>query len=115
MLAIKLKDEITPRLGDEDCSGTTGCEQHRASPETPILGPTDRAPEVEVLWLTNVVFFHAQATFVHKVGGAHENIVDNFVHIKGRSVIDTIPLMDSAAFILGTFACNRVPVSPSNF
>ena len=35
---------------------------------------------------------HAHAALMHKLGGAHENILDNFVHIHGRSVIDTIPL-----------------------
>ena len=116
MLAIKLQNLIIPHLGDADGAGTTGRKAHWASPKTPILGTTDRAPEVEILLLTNMVLIHVQAAIVHKLGGAHENILNNFMHFKCFSVIDAIPLMDSPAIlILGTIACNHEPVSPSNF
>jgi hypothetical protein len=63
-----------------------------------------------------MVLIHAQATIMHELGGAREDILNNFMHIKFCSVIDAIPLMDSPAiFILGTFACDHEPVSPSNF
>ena len=29
----------------------------------------------EVLWLTNMILVHAHAALVHKLGGAHENIL----------------------------------------
>ncbi len=54
------------RLIDADGAGTTGREAHLASPEIPILGTTDRAPEVEIFRLTNMVLIHAQAAIVHK-------------------------------------------------
>ena len=101
-------------LGNADCAGTTGREPHRATPETPILGPTHRAPKIEVLWLTHIICVHAHAALVHKLGGAHENILDNFVHIHGRSVIDAIPLRNSPTIlVLGTIACKRATDCPS--
>ena len=39
MVSEKLKSEIILGLGNADCAGTTGREPHRATPETPILGP----------------------------------------------------------------------------
>ncbi len=72
-------------------------------------------PEVQVLMLTNMVLIHAQAAIVHKLGGAHKNIRNNFMHIKCFSVIDEIPLSDSPAILIfGTIACDNEPVSPSN-
>ncbi len=65
MLAMKLQIQIIPRLGDADGAGTTGHEAHPASPETPIRGTTNRAPEVEILRLTNMVLIHAQAAILH--------------------------------------------------
>ncbi len=63
-----------------------------------------------------MVLVHAQAALVYKIGCAHENIVDKFVHIKDRSVIYAIPLSDfPAILIIGTLACDRVPVSLSIF
>ena len=104
------------RLGNADGARTTASEPHRAAPETSILGPTHRAQKIEVLLLTNMIFVHAQLASVHKVGGAHENIINNFVHIHSRFVINAIPLNNSPAFlILETIACNRVPVSLSKF
>ena len=101
-------------LGNADCAGTTGRKPHRTTPETPILGPTHRAPKIEVLRLTHMVRVHAQAAMVHKLGGAHKNILDNFVQIHGRPVIDAIPLRYSPAIlVLGTIACNRATNSPS--
>ena len=86
----------------------------QTTPETPILGPIHRAPKIEVLRLTNTIRVHAHAALVHKLGGAHENILDNFVQIHGRSVIDAIPLRYSPAIlVLGTIACNRATNSPS--
>ena len=115
MVSMKLKNKIFLRLGDADCAGTTGREPHRATPETPILGPIHRAPKIEVLRLTHMIGVHAQAAMVHKLGGEHENILDNFVHIHGRPVIDAVPLRNSPALlILGTITCTRQPVSPSN-
>ena len=67
MVSKKLKSEIIPCLGNADCAGTTGCEPHRATPETPILGPIHRAPKIEVLWLTNMILVHAQVALVHKL------------------------------------------------
>ena len=56
----------------------------------------------------------AYAALVHKLSGAHENIVDNFGHIHGRSVIDAIPLRNSPTIlVLGTTACKRAPHCPS--
>jgi hypothetical protein len=56
------------------------------------------------------------AAIVRKLGGAHENIINNFMYIECCSVIDEIPLNNSRAIlILGTITCNRLPVSPSNF
>ena len=82
--------------------------QHRATPETPILGPIHRAPKIEVLWLTDMIPVHAQAALVHKLSGAHENIVNNFGHVHGRSVINAIPLRNSPTIlVLGTIACKR--------
>jgi hypothetical protein len=53
---------------------------------------------------------------VHELGGARENILNNFMHIVFCSVVDAITLMDSPAIlILGTIACDHEPVSPSNF
>ncbi len=72
MLAIKLQNIIISRLGDADGAGTAGREAHRASPETPILGTTDRTPEVEILRLINMVLIHAQVAMVHKLGGANK-------------------------------------------
>ena len=101
-------------LGNADCAGTTGREPHRATPETPILGPAHRAPKIEVLWLTHMVLVHALVALVHKLGDAHENIRDNFVQIHGRSVIDAIPLRNSPTFlVLGTIACKRAANCPS--
>ncbi len=67
MLAIKLQNQIHPRLGDVDGAGTTGREVHLASPKTPILGTTYQAPEVEIIQLTNMVLIHAQAAIMHKL------------------------------------------------
>ena len=114
MVSKKLKSEIILRLGNADCAGTTGREPHRATPETPILGPIHRAPKIEVLWLANRIRVHAHAALVHKLSGAHENIVDNFWHIHGRSVIDAIPLRNSPTIlVLGTIACKRAANCPS--
>ncbi len=74
MVAMKLQNEIIPRLGDADGAGTTGREVHWASPDTPILGTTNRAPEVEIPRLTNMVLIYAQAAIVHEHGGARQNI-----------------------------------------
>ena len=95
MISKKLKSEIIVILGNADCAGTTGREAHWATPETPILDPIHRAPKIEVLWLTNMICVHAHVALVHKLGGAHENILNNFGHIHGCSVIDAIPLRDS--------------------
>ena len=115
MVSMKLKNKIFLRLGDADCAGTTGREPHRATPETPILVPIHRAPKIEVLRLANMIRVHAKAAIVHKLGGAHENIVNNFFHVIGRPVIDAVPLRNSPALlILGTITCTRQPVSPSN-
>ena len=101
-------------LGNADCAGTTGRKPHRATPETPILGPTHRTPKIEVLRLTHMIRVHAQAAVMHKLGGAHENILDNFVQIHGRPVIDAIPLRYSPAIlVLGTIACMRAANGPS--
>ena len=116
MVSMKLKNKIFLRLGlgDADCAGTTGREPHRATPETPILGPIHRAPKIEVLRLTHMIGVHAQAAMVHKLGGAHENILDNFVHIHGRPVIDAIPLRNSPTIlVLGTIACKHAANCPS--
>ena len=114
MVSKKLKGEIILRLGNADCAGTTGREPHRATSETPILGPIHQAPKIKVPWLTNMIRVHAQVALVHKLSGAHENILDNFVQIHGRSVIDAIPLRNSPALlILGTITCTRLPVCPS--
>ena len=57
---------------------------------------------------------HAQVALVHKLSGAHENIVDIFGHIHGRSVIDAIPLRNSPTIlVLGTIACKRATDCPS--
>ena len=115
MVSKKLEREIMLCLGNADCAGTTGREPHRATPETPILGPTHRAPKIEVLRLANMIRVHAKTAIVHKLGGAHENIRNNFLHVIGRSVIDAVPLRNSPALlILGTITCTRQPVSPSN-
>ena len=66
-VAMKLQNEIIPRLGDADGAGTTGREAHRAPPDTPILGTTNRAPEVQILRFTNVVWLHYRAALVHKI------------------------------------------------
>ena len=114
MVSMKLKNKIFLRLGDADCAGTTGREPHRATPETPILSSIHRAPKIEVLRLANMVRIHAKAAIVHKLGGAHENIVNNFFHVIGRSVIDAVPLRNSPALlILGTITCTRQSVCPS--
>ena len=114
MVSMKLKNKIFLRLGDADCAGTTGREPHRATPETPILGPAHRAPKIEVLWLTHMIRVHAHAALVHKLGGAHENIIDNFGHVHGRSVIDAIPLRNSPTIlVLGTIACKWAANYPS--
>ena len=85
------------------------------TPETPILSSIHRAPKIEVLRLADMVRVHAKAAIVHKLGGAHENIVNNFFHVIGRPVIDAVPLRNSPALlILGTITCTRQPVSPSN-
>jgi hypothetical protein len=61
-----------------------------------------------------MVRVHAKAAIVHKLGGAHENIVNNFFHVIGRSVIDAVPLRNSPALlILGTITCTRQSVCPS--
>ncbi len=73
---------MIPRLGDADGAGSTGREAHRASPDTPILGTTNQAPEVEIPRLTNMVLIHAQAAIVHELGGARENVLNNIMHIK---------------------------------
>ncbi len=84
------------------------------------IGTTNRA-EVLILRLTNMVLIYAQAAIVHKLGGAHENILNNFMQIKCCSAIDAIPLMYfPAILILGTITCDHEPVSgwtvsPSNF
>ena len=70
MLAMKLQNQIIPRLGDADGAGTTGREAHRAPPDTPILGTTNRAPEVEIPRLTNMVLIHAQAAIVNTAARA---------------------------------------------
>ena len=65
-----------------------------------------------------MVLIHAQAAIVHELGGARENILNNFMHIIFCSVIDAIPLMDSPAraiLILETIACDHEPVSQSIF
>ncbi len=81
-----------------------------------LAPPTLAAPEVEIPRLTNMVLIHAQAAIDHELGGARENILNDFLHIKCCSVIDAIPLMDSPAIlILGTIACDHEPASPSNF
>ena len=101
-------------LGNAYAAGTTACEPHWATPQTPILGPTHRAPKIEVLQLTNKILVHANAVLVHKLGGAHENIIDNFGHIHGRSLIDAIPLRNSPTIlVLGTIACKRATNCPS--
>ena len=108
MVSKKLKSEIIPCLGNADCAGATGRKPHQATPETPILGTIHRAPKIEVLWLTNMIRVHAHAALVHKLSGAHENIVDNFGHIHGRSVITAIPLRNSPTIlVLGSIACKR--------
>ena len=57
---------------------------------------------------------HAHATLVHKLSGAHENIVDNFGHVHGSSLINAIPLRNSPAIlVLGTIACKRATNCPS--
>ena len=78
MVSEKLKGEIIPCLGNADSAGTTGRKPHRATPQTPILGPIHRTPKIEVLWLTDMIPVHAQVALVHKLSGAHENIIDNF-------------------------------------
>ena len=54
----------------------------------------DRGPVV--LWLTKMILVHAHAALVHKLGGAHENILNHFGYIHERSVIDAIPLRNAA-------------------
>ncbi len=109
---MQVKREIILCLCNADGLRTTCSEQHWASPKASILGSADRAPKVEVLQLVNMILIREQVALVHNISGAHENIFDNFVHIKGSSVIDAIPLMDSSSIpILGTIACNRVSVS----
>ena len=105
---------IILRLGNADCAGTTGREPHGATPETPILGSIHRAPKIEVLWLTNMIRVHAQVALVYKLSGAHENIIDNFGHVHGCSVIDAIPLRNSPTILVfGTIACKRATNCPS--
>ena len=107
---MKLKNKIFLRLGNADCASTTGREPELAAPETPILITIHRAPKIEVLRLANMT----KAALVHKLGGAHENILNNFLHIHGRSVIDAVPLSNSPALlILGTITCTRQSVCPS--
>ena len=119
MISVKLKNKIFLRLGNADCAGTTGREPHRAPPETPILVPIHRAPKIEVLRLANMIRIHAKAAIVQKLGGAHENILNNFFHVIGRSVIDAVPLLNSPGpphprnYHLHPSA--RLPVNPSNF
>ena len=84
MVSIKLQSEIMLGFGNADGAGTPAREPHRATQETPFLGPSHRAPKVEVLLLTNKFLVHASAALVHKAGGAHESIINNFVHIHGR-------------------------------
>ncbi len=112
----ELQNLIIPSLSDADGAGTTSSEVHWASPDTPILGTTNQAPEVEIPRLINMILIHAQAAIVHKRDGSHENILNHFMHIKFCSVVDAIHLMDSPAIlILGTFTCDHEPVSPSKF
>ena len=98
MISVKLKDKIFLRLGNADCASTTGREPERATPETPILVLIHRAPKIEVLRLANMIRVHAKTAIVHKLGGAHENILNNLVHVHSRSVLDAIPLLNSPAF-----------------
>ena len=50
----------------------------------------------------------------NKLSGAHENIVDNFGHVHGCSVIDAIPLRNSPTILVfGTIACKRATNRPS--
>ena len=94
--------------------GTTGREPQRATPETPILVPIHRAPKTEVLRLTNMIRVHAKAAMVHKLGGAHENILNNFFHVIGRSVIDAVPLHNSPALlIMASPELSPAPMCPS--
>ena len=79
MVSKNPKSEIIPCLGNADCGWTTGRAPHRATPETPILGPIHRAPKIEVLWPISIIRVHAHAALVHKLGGAHENIINNFM------------------------------------
>ena len=116
MVSMKLNSEINLRLDHSDGGRETAREPHWATPKTQIPGPTHLASKVEVLWLTDKILVHANAAIVHKVGGALVEILNNVMHIHKRPVIRAIPLNGSPAFlILGTIACNRVPVSPSNF
>jgi hypothetical protein len=59
MVSMKLKNQIIPCLGNADGAKTTSHESHGVSPETPILGPTDRATIIkvdsEVLLLFNMI------------------------------------------------------------
>jgi hypothetical protein len=88
-------------------------------PQIPqFLAPPTEHQRYRSQGLPTWVLIHAQAAIVHELGGARENILNNFMHIKFCSVIDAIPLMDSPAIrvlILGTIACDHEPVSPSNF
>ena len=57
---------------------------------------------------------HAHAALVHKLSGAHENIIDNFGHIHGRSLVNATPLRNSPTIlVLGTIACKRATNCPS--
>ena len=61
-----------------------------------------------------MISVHVQVALVHKLSGAHENILNNFGHIHGRSVIDAIPLSNSPTIlVLGTIACKRASNCPS--
>ncbi len=86
-------------------------------PQRPqFMAPPTEQQEVEILLLTNMVLIHVHAAIVHKLGSAHENTLNDFMHIKCCSVIDAIPLSDSPAFLtLGIIACNHEPISPSKF
>ena len=102
------------RIAQGQVARTTGRKPHRATPQTPILGPIHRTPKIEVLWLTDMIPVHAQVALVHKLSGVHENIIDYFGHVHGRSVIDAIPLRNSPTIlVLGTIACKRATNCPS--
>ena len=68
LVSKKLKSEIMLCLGNADDAGATAREQHRATPETPILSPIHRAPKIEVLRLGEETgFFSKFTTFFRKI------------------------------------------------